>query len=296
MRSTICPVSKARIFRRIAALAALVCAAYAASAQSGYLGFDRNVYPGDAALPVLRKTFAYTSYWLNHPPGETHNTWTGKRRLLKQQGFGFLVLFNGRLDAQLQGGNATALGAADGKAAVNAARREGFPADVRIFLDQEEGGRLLPEQAAYLFAWLDAVRAAGARAGVYCSGIAVGEGHGRISTARDIAQRLASRYHGEAKRQPPRNRVALWVANDACPPSPGCTVSPLPLGSLKLLFEPATLSVWQYAQSPRRRQFSAACPPNQAPDGNCYAPGLPAGPNSFVDLDVANSPDPSEEP
>lgn len=296
MRSTICSVNRTLIFRRIAAIAAIACAAYVASAQSDYIGFDRNNYPGDAALPTLRKTFAYASYWLNNPPGESHNTWTGKRKLFEQLGFGFLVLFNGRLDAQLQGGDATALGTADGRAAVNAARREGFPSNIRIFLDQEEGGRLLPEQAAYLFAWIDVVQAAGARAGVYCSGIAARENHGSISTAQDVAKRLASWHHGEAVRRSPRNHVALWVANDACPPSPGCTVNTPPLRSLKLSVEPAILSVWQYAQSPRRKQFSAACPRNQAPDGNCYAPGLPAGQNSFVDLDVADSPDPSKEP
>jgi hypothetical protein len=34
----------------------------------------------------------------------------------------------------------------DGKATVAAAASEGFPSDVLIFLDQEQGGRLLPEQ------------------------------------------------------------------------------------------------------------------------------------------------------
>ena len=255
-------------------------------AQSSYLGFDRNIYPGDAALPALRKTFAYTSYWLNPPPGETASSWTGKRRILQQQGFGFLLLFNGRTEAQLRNRSAAALGSVDGQAAVAAARREGFAPGVRIFLDQEEGGRLLPEQAVYLFAWIDAVEAAGGRAGVYCSGIPVREGQGTISTAQDIAQRLAS------SASQPRHRVVLWVANDACPPAPGCTLKPPPLRSLK--FSPALVSVWQYAQSPRRRQFSAACPRNQAPDGNCYAPGLPPGPNSFVDLNAAQSPDPSQ--
>src|SRR5437879_1594603 len=40
-----------------------------------YLGFDRNEYPGDAVLPVLRKTFSFSGYWLTAPPRETHNTW-----------------------------------------------------------------------------------------------------------------------------------------------------------------------------------------------------------------------------
>ena len=248
-----------------------------------YLGFDRNDYPGDAALPALRKTFAYTSYWLNTPPGATHNTWTGKRALLRRQGFGFLVLFNGRLDAELRGKDAAALGRADGEQAIATAAREGFPKHLRIFLDQEEGGRLLPEQAAYVLAWIVAVQARGARAGVYCSGIDVPDGRGTISTARDLAQRLGAR----------QNAVALWVANDVCPPSPGCAIKPPELPARLSSLPAAIVSVWQYAQSPRR-QFSAACPQNQASDGNCYAPGLPHGPNSFVDLNVAQSPDPSQ--
>jgi hypothetical protein len=58
-------------------------------------------------------------------------------------------------------------------------------------------------------------------------------------------------------------------------------------------FSPAlagSAAVWQFAQSPRRAQFSSACPANHAPGGNCYAPGT----NIFIDLNTANSPDPSE--
>ena len=176
----------------------MLAAACVCAAQGPYRGFDRNVYPGDAALVALRKDFSYTGYWLNDPPGETHNSWAGKRAILKQYGFGFLALFNGRLYKELKAARAkgtepAALGTQDGKAAVAAAKREGFGRGVLIFLDQEEGGRLLPAQAAYLFAWMDAVRASGDRAGVYCSGIGVPEGKGRtISTAEDIAEHLSA--------------------------------------------------------------------------------------------------------
>ena len=278
----------------------IVFAAPAAKAQRSYRGFDRNVYPGDAALPALRKSFRFTSYWLNNPPGTQRNTWTGKRALLKRYGFGFLVLFNGRTYAGLKAAqakdtDAEALGAQDGKAAVAAAAREGFPRNVVIFLDQEEGGRLLPEQAAYLFAWADAVRKGGARAGVYCSGIQVHDSSGAISTAQDIVQRESARaIHSSQGKS--AQRLALWIANDQCPPSPGCTLASPPLAAA---FSPALRAsavVWQYAVSPRRAQFSAACPRNQAPDGNCYAPGLPPGASTFVDLNTAESPDPSEAP
>jgi hypothetical protein len=268
--------------------------------QRSYIGFDRNDYPGDAVLPALRSSFRYTSYWLNNPPGEAGNTWAGKRTILKPYGFGFLVLFNGRTDAELKGAErdgtgAAALGDRDGNAAVAAAAREGFKPNVLIFLDQEEGGRLLPEQAAYLFAWADAVRAAGARAGVYCSGIDVPEGGGTISTAQDIVERENARAEEPVKGKSAQ-RLALWIANDQCPPSPGCTLASPPLTAA---FSPAVAAsavAWQYAQSPRRTRFSASCPANQAADGNCYAPGLAHSAGTFVDLNTANSPDPSEAP
>jgi hypothetical protein len=282
---------------RILALLLPVCTC-AGMAQQAFVGFDRNGYPGDAALPVLRKDFRYTGYWLNNPPGESANSWIGKRAVLKSYGFGFLVLFNGRLDAQLKGRNAAQSGTADGKAAVAAALREGFARDVLLFLDMEEGGRLLPEQADYIFAWIDAVRSAGARAGVYCSGIAVHDESGVISTAGDIAAREAQREQSAAKsgnNQHTHAKLALWIADDACPPSPGCTLAVTPrIDALPADLRPYT-TVWQYALSPRRMEFSAACPKNAAPDGNCYAPGLPQGANSFVDFDTARSPDPSED-
>ena len=280
--------------RWAAALTALAftCACVAIEAQHAYAGFDRNDYPGDAALPALRKTFFYTSYWLNNPPGEQRDSWTGKRALLNQNGFGFLVLFNGRTYAELKGTDAAGLGAADGEAAVAAAASEGFPANLLIFLDQEEGGRLLPEQAAYLFAWADALRNHGARPGVYCSGIDVPEARGTINTARDIVERENARSMTSPKGKS-TERLMLWIANDQCPPSPGCTLRTPPLSSVISPQLAGSTVAWQYAQSPRRTQFSAGCPANQAQDGKCYAPGLAQNADSYVDLDTADSPDPS---
>ena len=264
------------------------------SGQRVYTGFDKNDYPGDAALAVLRKSFQYTSYWLNNPPGLDHNPWTGKRSLIKQQGLGFLVIFNGRLHSELQGKDAAALGGREGNGAVDSAIREGFPRDVRIYLDQEEGGRLLPDQSAYVFAWIDAVRRRGARAGVYCSAIDVPDGAGHINTAENIEQ-LESERSKSGSSTEYLSKLKLWVANDQCPPAPGCTVTNLRPATGAQLDDHGRIAVWQYAQSPRRAQFSSSCPKNAAPDGNCYAPLLPHSSASFIDLDVAISPDPSED-
>src|SRR6266404_300504 len=162
-------------------------------AQTAYLGFDRNTYPGDANLKALRQTFSYTSYWLNNPPAERTNTWAGHRAAVESDGFGFLVLFNGRVFAELKSvANAKKVGASDAQAAAAAARREGFPAHTIIFLDQEQGGRMLPEQKAYIYAWVDAVTAAGFRAGIYCSGVAAKD-DGNVVTAEDIHQSAGKR-------------------------------------------------------------------------------------------------------
>ena len=253
------------------------------TAQKSYVGFDRNDYPGDANLADLRRNFAFSSYWLNNPPGAQSNSWAGKRALLKQTGFGFLVLFNGRLYGDLKGKDATALCTADGKAAVAAALHEGFPRNTLIFLDQEEGGRLLPEQSTYLFAWADAVRNSGARAGIYCSGIDVPEGSGKISTARDILEQ-------EKTKAAP---LTLWIANDQCPPSPGCTLQRPQISKAAPAELASSTLVWQYAQSPRRNQFTSGCPKNYAADNRCYAPGMAQNADTFVDLNVSSSPDPS---
>ncbi len=284
-----------RFLRSLVALFLLGVVAFGNAQQHSYqgppyLGFDRDGYPGDAALPALRKSFRYTGYWLNNPPGARRNSWTGKRALLKQNGFGFLVLFNGRMDKELKGKDAVAVGAADGKAAVAAAAREGFPVNVIIFLDQEEGGRLLPEQAAYLLAWANAVRGAGARAGVYCSGIDVPEGRGTINTAQDIEEQENARHSGRGSAE----HLRLWIANDQCPPSPGCTIAAPPLSKASSPAFAQSVMVWQYAQSPRRSQFSKGCPANQVTGGNCYAPGLARSANTFVDLNTSDSSDPSE--
>src|SRR5260370_8366530 len=59
-----------------------------------YLGFDLNTYPGDNALPILRKTFFFAGYWLSPPPGAKLNSWLGKREWLPAHGFVFLSLYH----------------------------------------------------------------------------------------------------------------------------------------------------------------------------------------------------------
>jgi len=255
--------------------------AHAVSSASSYLGFDRNNYPGDENLKILRQTFSYAGFWLNHPPSARTNTWSGKRKTLQSAGFGFLVLFNGRLFNELKSVSyAGKLGKADAQTAVAAARREGFPAKTIIFLDQEQGGRMLPEQKAYIYAWVDGVTAGGFATGIYCSGIsAAKEGGEDIVTADDIHQNAGAR------------KIVFWVTNDACPPSPGCAFP-------KKVPSPADsgipfADVWQFAQSPKRPAVAASCPANYNPDGNCYPPEISVMQRLHIDVNTATTPDPS---
>ncbi len=264
----------------------------AQSTGKTFLGFDANEYPGDAMLPELRRTFAFTGYWLNAPPGAAAsdpNGWSGKRSILIKNDFGFLVLFNGRLDRELsKSQNPAALGAQDAELAATAARREQFPLGTVIFLDQEEGGRLLPEQMTYVQHWIDRIRARGFRAGVYCSGIPVKDGKNKtITTAEHI--------HSYAENQD----IQFFVYNDACPPAPGCVYpNPAPSPSASGTHFAA---VWQFAQSPRRREFTARCASTYDRYGNCFPPAASpassdtadARPKILLDLDAASSADPS---
>jgi hypothetical protein len=246
-----------------------------------YLGFDANDYPGDSALPDLRQTFVFSGYWLNVPPGAKTNPWAGKRAFLLKNGFGFLVLFNGRSSNELKPPVDPAdLGVRDAELAVAAAQGEGFPSNgsTVIYLDIEEGGRMLPSQINYIGAWSSGVNSKGFIAGVYCSEIKVKEGKGQtITTADDIHEHLPI--------------MAYFVYNDECPPSPGCAYLKNPPPPSQSGFSGAR--VWQIAQSPRRRNFTVRCSATYNSDGNCYSSiGARVG-QIPLDLDVSVSPDPS---
>jgi Domain of unknown function (DUF1906) len=252
-----------------------------AAAQT-FLGLDRNEYPGDADMASLRKTFSFTGYWLNNPPGSNRNTWAGKRKALETMGYGFLLLFNGREYKELKASsNAARVGSNDATTAIQAARQDGFPPNSIIFLDQEQGGRMLPEQRAYIHSWVDGVVRGGYRAGVYCSGIPFREsGTVSVVTANDIRDHAGGR------------EIHFFVSNDQCGPSPGCVFSKPPP-------KPAQSGVpfadaWQFAQSPRRPELTAVCRQTYAQDGNCYPPGAPPSSGPYIDIDTATSADPSQ--
>ena len=254
----------------------LLSASTASGADCSYLGFDRNDYPGDANLKTLHQTFSYTGYWLNNPPGATSNSWAGHRAAVESAGFGFLVLFNGRLYAQLKTvANATRLGKSDARAAVAAARRERLSRARPLFFS---------------------IRS---RAAACCPSRRPTSSPGSTaSRPRDFARAFivrASPRPTMATSSPPRTfrrdagsrAIVYWAINDGCPPAPGCAFPqrpPTPAQSGVPFAE-----VWQFAQSPQRKDVAGRCT-NYSRDGNCNAPGVAALP---IDLNTATSADPS---
>ena len=250
-----------------------------AGAGRGSLGFDRNDYPGDAAMRELRKEFAFAGYWLTPPPGVKTNLWTGKRKEMEALGYGFLLLVRGREGNAIRNAAAAGkMGVADAREAARSAKAEGFAGGRIIFIDIEDGGRLPAEYHAYLRAWADELVRQGFRPGAYCSGMAVDEGGGvTIVTADDIRSNEAPRS------------FAYWVFNDACPPSPGCvSVSNPPLPTASGVKD---ATVWQFVRSPREKETAAKCS-GYAADENCYA-AADAAKKWHLDMNVAASSNPS---
>jgi len=250
-----------------------------AGAGSGYLGFDRNDYPGDAGMTELRKEFTFAGYWLTAAPGGKTESWAGKRRVMEKQGWGFLLLVRGRaVDSVRTAASAKVKGVADARTAVRRALAEGFGRGAIIFLDVEDGGRLPAAYHAYLRAWADELVKLRYRPGVYCSGIAVEEGAGvSMVTAEDIRANEAPR------------EFAYWVFNDACPPSPGCvSVTNAPMPSASGVKDAA---VWQFVRSPREKETAGKCS-GYAKDENCYA-AADAARKWHLDMNVAGTANPS---
>jgi hypothetical protein len=247
-------------------------------ASVSYLGFDRNEYPGDEAMVLLRKQFAFVGYWLSPPPGEKGNSWTGKREKMAAQGYGFVLLYAGKAGSSLKTTQAgEAAGETDAKKAVELAKKEGFTEGSTIFLDIEEGGRFNEAGHAYFRAWAESLVREHYRPGFYCSGIVVNEGGGsKIVSADDIRAHLGA------------IDAAYWVFNDACPPSPGC-VNPKEVPS-PAMSGVAYAAVWQISRTPKEN-VARHCT-GYARDNACYA-AVDTAKKWFLDLDVASSANPS---
>jgi hypothetical protein len=249
------------------------------NSEHGYVGFDRNDYPGDEGMLELRKEFVFAGYWLTPAPGGKTNSWAGKRKVMEAQGYGFLLLARGREVNSIRNVvSAKQKGIEDAQTASRNAKAEGFASGAIIFLDVEEGGRLPAAYHAYLQSWADELVKQGFRPGVYCSGIPVSEGGGvTIVTADDIRTNEAPR------------KFEFWVFNDACPPSPGC------VSLANAPWPPASgvkdALVWQFVRSPREKESAGRCV-GYAADENCYA-ARDAAKKWNLDMNAAAAANPS---
>jgi hypothetical protein len=140
--------------------------------RAGHPGFDARVYPGDAALRAWRdhSPYEWVGYYLV-APCQKGQTWSGKRAILEQIGWGTAVVFIGEQDwpvgardtaanaaTQCTSANLTAdKGSADGMRADSAARAEGFADGSAIYLDIERVESISPKFEAYIRAWVGAL-------------------------------------------------------------------------------------------------------------------------------------------
>jgi len=132
-----------------------------------------------------------------------------------------------------------------------AAKKEGFALGTIIFLDIEEGGqafRRIPRLSSRVVG-RDS-KHAGFLPGVYCSGIPVNEGHGvTITTADDIRSNSST------------NDFTFWIYR-RCLSAVARLRVPTRSSSPSSERASAAPSIWQFAQSPRRKEFTAHCRKN----------------------------------
>ena len=256
-----------------------------------YIGFDANDYPGDARLPALRKQFAFTGYWLTNPPGTNSNSWVGKRDILLRNGFGFLVLANGRFDKEIL--RAQKAGKPPPRSPARMPPPPLPPLSVKAF-------PLAPSSSS------TRKKAAGCclnRPNTCLPGP-------RLSPAPTTAPGFtpaaspcptAKVPTASPSPSPPFRTFVSTLPPGISTPSPsghgrtparllpGCVVHPAnpPAPALSGTID---LSAWQYAKSPRSSSITQACRATYNRDGNCYAPGVPS---YWLDLDASASPDPS---
>ncbi len=141
------------------------------------LGFDTHTFPGEATMRAWKNTpgapYSWVGYYL---PSPCHKdaSWSGKRELLTDMGWGLAVVYVGQqtwgrkpksisaaqLAKLLRAGttcNAALIsadrGAADGRDAINVALREGFPSRSTIFLDVERMEKLPASMRVYYRTW-----------------------------------------------------------------------------------------------------------------------------------------------
>ncbi len=188
------------------------------------LGFDTHTFPGEKTMRAWKNApgapYSWVGYYL---PSPCHKdaSWTGKRQLLTDMGWGLAVVYVGQQTwgrspkaptaarvAQLARSgvlcNAALLGsirgAADGADAIAVTRREGFPPQSIVFLDIERMEKMPDAMRQYYKAWAKVLLADGSfRPGVYV----------HAHNAQIVHDDLAAEFAAAGVNEEPR----IWIAS-----------------------------------------------------------------------------------
>ena len=258
-------------------------------------------------MAALHHTFAFTGYWLTVPPGAEFNQWQGKRALLRDQGWGFLVLANGKLEKEILAAKISpgALGQQRRCHSRSSQQRQRVSRHTQSsFSTRKKAAALRAPQAAYLLAWVAAVASSDFAPGVYASGQRTEDDPGVfITTIDDIRQRIAASMAGN---NPIFTASTARLFQPPEPTKPSSATSPS--STLQDTCAPgprlARLSGQTPSQSRRRAQPHRLAILSDPPPPLAHAelrrhlrprqPLLrPRIPHPFLDNDAASTPDPS---
>jgi hypothetical protein len=140
--------------------------------MTGYAGFDRSEYPGDAVMKWLlaNTNLRWAGFYLSPAPSHQDPSWMKAAEGDGLAGWGLAPIFVGQETIGPGSHLVTAAqGAIDGKAACALMTQAGFAAGSFVYLDLENGPPFSAAQQGYVGAWVDAVVAGGFGPGVYAS-------------------------------------------------------------------------------------------------------------------------------
>ena len=163
--------------------------------MTGFAGFDRSDYPGDAQMGWMKdKTnLVWCAYYLAPAPSHGDTSWMGTRATLVAQGWGIAPVYLGQ---QITGPGSRnpslEQGGIDGGNAADLMDSEGFPAGSCVYLDLENGPPLTQLVSDYTAGWYDAVKARGYQPGVYCSHAFAADIHALRSDCRVWAYKVST--------------------------------------------------------------------------------------------------------
>lgn len=134
------------------------------------LGFDTDIYPGDAMMERLRAHFDFVAFYLAPAPSHGDTSWMPKLAYLRSIGYGLVPVYVGQELVGPGRHNVTGRqGTLDAADAVHRAQQAGFGPGTFIYLDLENGPPFTDEEAAYVTAFAAGLKAASFNIGIYGS-------------------------------------------------------------------------------------------------------------------------------